>query len=521
MALDQPPIPPTAAPVAAIVVAAPQATEPIVLSSNGYKYTITGNTLLYPDVVVSSVASGSDPKAAVGALHAAYLKAGYFLATLIAKVDETEVNITVVEGRITEAGVPPDLEAYFNNAKDREDVNRNMLMLDVTMAEAYAVRQGTQPRIQFAQAAEYGGSKMTITEHPIDGFKPWSAVVAFNNFGNRYSSRYVAQANGTFRPGAGVELSAGYAQGLPNLATESKGSTYAAGSAAASIVTPWGFYNLTYNQSSYRFGDVVSFLNPEGDNSTTSVGGTQLLYADETTRIGVSQTYSYVTNKVVVPTADFVLTDQKYDVASLGVTFSKVYALVGQPGSLSGSFTFQKGLSPRDGTFAAIQPGISTPRFNLYQASLSATQSLPAGFSVGVSLSGQFGEMNDYERLPSNQQWVLGGFGNLTAWYPGIVSGDSGYLGRMVANGPSWNWWELSVSPSVFVEAGGARTNYIYPDVPNSQFLSDYGIGLTGTAFKRGTLNLAYAWPWRTRDVGPLIVNDSRAGLYFNVALSF
>jgi len=521
MALDLPPVPSTVASPPAIVAAAPQAAEPVVVTSHGFRYTITGNSLLYRDVLEASVLSGTDPKTAITALHRAYVSAGYFLATVLANVDGQEVKITVVEGRVTETEIPPDLEAFFSDVKNRADINRSTLMLDATMVEAYSARQGIQPRIQFGAAADYGGSKMTITEHSIEGAKPWGAVLAFNNFGNRYSSRYVAQANGTFRPGAGVELTAGYVQGLPNLAAESKGSTYAAGSAGASIVTPWGFYNVSYSQTSYQFGDAVSFLNPEGETSTTSVGGTQLLYADETSRIGVSQSYTYQTNKVNIPSADFVLTDQNYDVGSLGVTFSKVYALAGQPGSLTGSFTFQKGLGERKGSFAAIQPGISTPRFNLYQAAVSAAQSLPAGFSLGASLSGQFGEINDYERLPSNQQWVLGGFGNLTAWYPGIVSGDSGYLVRMVANGPSWNWWELNLSPSVFVEAGASRTNYIYPDVPNSQFLSDYGIGLTGTAFKRGTLNLAYAWPWRTRDVGPLIVNDSRARLYFNVALSF
>lgn len=521
MALDQPPLPPSAAPVAAIVVAGPQATDLITVSSNGFNYTVTGNTLLYPDVVISSLVKGEDPKAAVGALHAAYLSAGYFLATLLAKVDEKEVAITVVEGRITEAGVPPDLEPFFRNAKDRKDIDRQTMMLGATMAEAYAARQGVQPRLQFGPAADYGGSKLTITEQPIDGAKPWGAVLAFNNFGNRYSSRYVAQGNVSFRPGDGVELTAGYVQGLPNLATESKGSTYDAGSIGASIVTPWGFYNFSYSATNYRYGDVVSFLNPEGETSTFALTGTQLLYADETTRFGVNQGYSYLTNKVIIPSAEFTLTDQNYDVLSVGFTYQKVYALSGQPGSTSASFTFQKGLGSREGTFANVQAGISTPRFNVYQGSVSVTQGLPAGFNLAVALSGQVGELNDYERLPSNQQWVLGGFGNLTAWYPGIVSGDSGYLARMVATGPLWTWGEFNVSPSAFVEAGGSRTNYIYPDVPNSQFLSDYGIGLTSTAFRRGTINMAYAWPWRTRDAGPLIVNDSRARLYFNVALSF
>ncbi len=521
MALDQPPIPPSAPPVAAIVVAGPQATEPLVVSSNGFNYTITGNTLLYPEVVIAAVASGADPKASVGALHAAYLAAGYFLATLVANVEDKEVAIKVVEGRITEAGIPPDLDAFFDNIKNRKDINRTTMMLDATMAEAYSARQGVQPRIQFGAGADYGGSKMTITEQPIEGAKPWSAVLAFNNFGNRYSSRYVAQANASFRPGAGIELTAGYVEGLPNLATESKGSSYNAGSAGASIITPWGFYNVSYNQSMYQYGDIVSLLNPKGELSTTALAGTQLLFADETTRFAVSEGYSYFTNKVTVAQVDIPITDQKYDVATAGFTYSKAYALAGQPGSFSATFNLSKGLAARNGTFANTQPGASTPRFTVYQGSVNASQSLPAGFGLGLTLSGQVTDIDKFSRLPSSQQWVLGGFGNLTAWYPGIVSGDSGYLARAVASGPSWSWGEFNIGPNVYVEAGGSRTSYIYPDVPNSQFLSDYGVALAGTAFKRGTVNLAYAWPLRTRDAGPLIVNGSRAGLYFNVALSF
>ncbi len=143
------------------------------------------------------------------------------------------------------------------------------------------------------------------------------------------------------------------------------------------------------------------------------------------------------------------------------------------------------------------------------------------GFSMGVSLSGQVADITDAQRLPSQQQWVLGGYGNLTAWYPGVVSGDSGYLARVFAAAPTWNFWEMSLTPTIYAEAGGSRTSYIYPGVPNSQFLSDYGVGLSGTAFRRGTLNLGYAWPWRTRDVGPEIVDGSRARLFFNAALSF
>jgi hemolysin activation/secretion protein len=518
MALDLPPTP--AAPETVIVAEAPKA-APLVITSNGYRYTITGNTVLESDLIVDRVESAKEPKDAVVALNQAYIERGYFLVRLIGEVDGTEVKLQIVQGRIAQTDIPSELARYFSGVINRDDLRRSDVLRMSALADAYAARDGMRANLSFAGGDAFGTTKMTIVEEPIEGASPWSALVSFNNLGNRYSSRYIAQGNVSFRPGGGVELTAGYALGIPSLSKDSKGSSYNAGSAGASIITPWGVYGLTYTQSRYALGDVVSIFSPVGDVSTLTASGTQLLFADETSRLVLNQGFTLVSNEVQVNQGTYILTNQQYEYASVGFTYNKSFAIASQPASVGVQFTFSKGLTSRTGTFGPVQPGIATPRFQIYQAAASYNQTLPAGFMFGLSLNGQYADINDYERLPSNNQWVLGGFGQLTAWYPGVVSGDSGYAARASLSGPAWNWGEISVAPTIFAEAGGSRTAYTYPDVPNSQFLSDYGVGLTGTILKRGTVSLAYAKPWRTRDVGPAIVTDSRAGLYFNVAVGF
>ena len=69
MATDVPPPPPDAAPVAAIVAPAETA-APITTTSNGFNYTITGNTLLNPEVIVAAVQRAWGPPRVCGTMAA-------------------------------------------------------------------------------------------------------------------------------------------------------------------------------------------------------------------------------------------------------------------------------------------------------------------------------------------------------------------------------------------------------------------------------------------------------------------
>src|SRR5690606_11165287 len=158
-----------------------------------------------------------------------------------------------------------DIMTFVRGLQDREDLTIRDQLRASTMAEAYTARQGTRLKAQFAKAEQVGGTKMTVTEEPIPGAKPWNAILAFGNLGSRFSSRYTASASGTVRPGGGLELSAGYTQGLPGLTADSAGSSYKGGQLGASLVTPLGIYSLSYSRTQYTIGERAAPLYPSGD----------------------------------------------------------------------------------------------------------------------------------------------------------------------------------------------------------------------------------------------------------------
>ena len=160
------------------------------------------------------------------------------------------------------------------------------------------------------------------------------------------------------------------------------------------------------------------------------------------------------------------------------------------------------------------------PRFSLIQANASVTLGLPAGFSASATVNGQRTD----DTLPQNQQWVLGGFGNLSAWLPAVVVADSGALARATVTSPSWRWGEFALSGAAFAEAGWGRFSYRPANDPYSRALADAGLSLSAFASAGTSATLAYAWPVWYRNVDGVerdVADRARANLYFTLSQSF
>ena len=135
-----------------------------------------------------------------------------------------------------------------------------------------------------------------------------------------------------------------------------------------------------------------------------------------------------------------------------------------------------------------------------------------------MNLSGQYADVT----VPQNQQWVLGGFGNLTAWLPAVLVGDSGSLGRVTLQSPGFSWNGYGVSGSAYLEAGIVRLHLTPGNFPKTRSLADSGLAVSGTTPFGTTAALAYAWPIASRNVDLDALNrQSRANLYFTLSQSF
>jgi len=513
----------SAPPTAAIVAPAPKS-EPIHVDSNGYHYVVNGNLWLSDAAVRAAIESAKTPQEAIQNLDAAYKRTPYFLVALRAEANNKLVAVQVFNGRITQVEGADDVKGYFGGlwgfggVLDDVDVQRSDLIRAAANLETYLARQGLRPKINMKPGAETGTTTLVVEQEEIPGAKPWNAGLSFGNLGSRYSSRYTAGATGALRPGGGLELTANVTQGLPGLTADSAGAQYQSAGAGFTLMTPLGVYGASFSGISYKIGESSAPLYPTGDITTVGLTGTQLAYADETKRVTLTQGWTQVDNEVNVFDNTFNLTDQHYSYLSLGANYIQSFALLGQVANVVASLTLQKGLSPHTGTFIQGGPAQPNTHFGLAQASVTYQQSLPYGMNLTASVSGQAADST----LPQNNQWVVGGFGNLTAWLPAVMVGDSGALGRVAVGSPTWVWQGYTASASAFAEAGIVRQHYNPANNPTTRSLGDAGISLLGNTPFGTSLSVGYAWPVYSRNVDrELVDRNSRANVYFSLNQSF
>ena len=483
--------PPPSSPTVVDVAPPRYGAQPISLTSHGYRYIVTGNTLLPPEIIEEVLAAAPTPKAALGALQAVYHRRGYNLVAITGQTQGKTVRVSVFQGTITEVKTPDGLGWFFPGLEGRDDLRADELVEDQVLAGVYAARAGRKVDVNVSPAANPAGTAITITEPPIPDYAPMTGSVIFGNFGNRYTGGYQLGANAVADLTHGLQLTAGYVHGLPWLEQRSQGSTYEQGTGGISAVTPWGIYGFSATATHFHLGTVTAPLFPVGNILTYSLTGGQLLYADTDTRLSVTEALNRTGFTEKVLNGSFTLLRQRYDWVALGGVYNRTLNLGGLPGNLTGTAAVNLGVSGPSGTLVDGVPGVPTPHFRYATASAAYKQHLPRGFDLDLTGQTQWA----LNTLPAAQQWTLGGFGNLSAWQPGIVVGDSGYLAHLELSAPSPVVLHSQARFGVFVETGGSRLTTTPPGTLTWQTLSDIGLSLRLTLPYQFTATATAAFP--------------------------
>lgn len=517
MSVDLPPFTPPTPPAIVIEKLLPYGGEVVRVESHGYQYTVTGNTLIPPMKIKKNLLVAINPHEAITHLAAAYRQAGYFLTAVTASLKGHNVSISVVEGEITKSTIPDGLRWFYSGISHDQSIKYNNLLRRTLIAENYATRNGQHLQIGFSPAAQQQGSALNVKTTSIPGYFPISGNLIFGNYGSRYASRYITGGNLSIHPGKGVALDANYMAGLTGLTPTTSGSQYYTGGVGISSITPWGTYGFNTQWTRYRLG-VYGALDNVGTVHTYTATGSQLIYASGHSRFSVNEAFTHVANTISYLGGAFVLTDQKYNYYSLGLIYSRGYNIFGQGGSATLNTTYNQGISGLSGSFATYsETGNPTPNFRYLNAGLTIQQQLPLGFSAQLNASGQWSP----NTLPQQQQWVLGGFGSLSAWYPGILVGDSGYLGRFNLQTPAWQRLGINTSGSLFFESGGVTNAVLYPGTPPWQSLSDVGVGINISTSFGTTISAMAALPVGWSGVAPATRDENRATAYFILQQGF
>lgn len=487
---------PPATPPAILEFAPPRYGEtPVRIDSHRHHYVVTGNTLLPPKLIAKTIAKAASPSAAIHALLKEYHRHGFMLVAVTAQVkSKTRVDITVVEGMVTEQKIPRPLQPYFPGTKNRSDLRRSDLIRDQVMASTYDARSGNHVTINLSPAPNPQGSVLTVNQTRISDYSPVSAVVNFGNYGSRYASGYVAGGQVNANLGYGVAINANFSQGIPGLRRISQGSNYYTNGVGISVVRPYGIYGFNANWTHFRLGQATFPLNPDGNIFTYQFTGSQLLYAGKADRVTLNESFNHVRYTETVFHGFYTLVDQHYNYLTGGVSASHAMSVLGESASLQGSFNFNLGISAPYGTLYDNVRGAPTPHFRYTVMSLEYDQSIPHGMSVELSGNAQWSP----NTLPAQQQWVLGGFGNLSAWEPGTIVGDSGYVARLQLNSPTFRRWNSAAKLGAYIETGGAAYANPSPGTAPWQTLSDVGLSLSLTLPHKISIRAMAAHPFHT-----------------------
>ncbi|MGC9271674.1 ShlB/FhaC/HecB family hemolysin secretion/activation protein [Acidiphilium sp.] len=462
---------------------------PIRVQSNGYDYVVTGNTLLPAARIRTELASATGPAEAAQRLLALYRRLGHVMIGIRVLTSSNHVTIAVVEGRIVDVREQASgLAAFYRGVAFDPTVTNDQLLRRNVMADAYASASGLDFRPNLRPAPQPGGSDLVLDAAQHPGFESLSGSALLGNYGNRYTGGVVLGENLQLQPGHGTVFALNYAHGLPELTNASRGSRYDGAGASAAVITPYGKYTLAWAGARYRVGAAGAPLYPEGSTEAWTLSGERLLAATPTARFGVNGALAHVHVASDVYGGAYVLTDQDYNVASLGFRVAKNVVAFGRQASVSATATATLGLSAPRGTLAISQPGAPESRFRYINLGLNWDQPLTAGWSLSLSTSGQW----SWSSLPQNQQWVLGGIGSLSAWSPAIIVGDSGILNRAVLQSPTRSLGRWTASAQAFVEQGAAASRYTPPSTPAWTGLADAGLGVS-LQWRRTQLSLVAA----------------------------
>lgn len=452
----------------------PQGGAPLSVTAHSYRYVVTGNTLLPPARLKAAILPTKDPKAALAALLKLYHDRGYMLVAITGEVSGKTVTVKVFEGMITEFRSPSPLAPYFAGVQWQPALRKPTLIRDQILAGSYAARAGKTVRVNLSPASNPGGTNLTVSEAPKSGYFPISGVITFGNYGSRYASGYVAGASVAANVTHGIQITGNFTQGLPGLREISLGSNYYQNGVGASIVTPYGIYGFDTEWTHFRLGKATYPLNPDGNIFTYEFTGTQLLYADASTRFTANEGFHHLRYEETVFDGFFTIANQHYNYLSFGAKANKGITIDGLAGNLDAGLTFNMGITAPSGTLVDGVPGLPTSHFRYTNASFQYQQALPYAFDAKLSAQGQWA----VNTLPAQQEFVLGGLGNLAAWEPGVIAGDSGYIARLELNAPEFARDRMSARLGGFVETGG--TTFTHPPRGTAPWrtLSDIGVML-------------------------------------------
>ncbi len=522
MAIDFPSaLPPQLTTVAEIRIAA-GASAPYTGLVNGYDLRVTGKHYLSEEELSVIFDAAKTPSQAIFLMNSLSLRKGHLLVLMQYAPEGSTVYVHAVQATV--AGITGDgIAEYFADLDGDKDLTRAEFERARVMANVKSQRTGVAYSTSFVvDENEPALVSLVFEADPVDDYKPTDVFVQFGNQGSRYVGRYFGDIGLIHNFGNGSRVGLGYETAFTDLGESRGGEDYHRFQLTADRPFSSGLYGFTASHIEYSqhlgysagsssvagSGAICDLLAAVGlcsPTTTTTAGqsidldadinafaltGEQVLASDFSYRLNSFQRLEYIESQLDISGLGS-LQDETYATVELGAKYfsaenvgdkklrwsaqlSLKAGVTGDEGTLGSYDSFQSSYmtaNPGATSAPAVAPAARTAEFVSVLPRIAAKLPLANGSELNASFFAQYAN----EQLPQQQQWVLGGMKSISAYLPGVLSGDSGYVTELSLQ-QKFNIAGVDVNAGVFVEYGAAWFENASGAAGDTRSIADAGV---------------------------------------------
>lgn len=497
----------------------PQTAAGITVAFQAYHLHVSAPGVLTAAEIRNAIHVAGDLSNAVRNLGAAAYLAGFPAARVTYAKSGQDLFVLVTPGRISGIRASDRLKPYLDGLQDADPLTARALETHRVLASIAADRQGVTVYPTFQP--DGAGGQVLDFEQSLKAADPTTVKGELSNVGNRYASRYFLDLGINTASVWGDEFQVYWRHGLSHLDNKGREGDYNEQDLAWNRVTPYGVFGIGGRYINYFFH--AATLPVDGRIYTGEISWLYPLYADFTRRLTVqaradrTDSRKDLQDSVGAYPAGTPLQHQLYASGEVTLSYGQDFQFLEHRWSLEGAASVRKGFGDDRSGNAQV---LADQGYLLVRPALRLKFHWDDIIATGLEASGQLSS----DSVPEQQQWVLGGVGNLTSSLPGVAVGDKGYLARIFTEVAGPTVYGVAFTPKIFVEQGGAR--FAQPTTANgqpqgTQTLVDAGaeLGFRFARFVDGSLSYAHAFT--DRNINQTTRDDSRAQLYFRITAKF
>lgn len=460
------------------------------------------------DEAIARAGSLSD---AVRAIARVYYASGMLTArTWYARVGDT-VHVGVTEGDYAGASVSAPLDPYFSEmVEDDGGLDVAALERGRALASIHADRANLMTQASFEPVDRDVQFSLSATE---SADSPTDFHFEIGNPGNRFVGRHFASIQmrtGTLK---GDEIKVFWRNGLMGLNEDTRADDYVEHQISWGRVTNWGLFSASGRYINF---DLLTSPNLTGELWYGELSWLDILHADLDSRWTAHVRMDRNTKLTEVQETKERLQWEPYWSAELGTSYQQVMGrLFNGAWSVDAALVARKGLGNAAGspvTQASLTYLLARPSVRLNW------QSRGGDWGAGFAFDHQWTD----DRVPEQQQWVLGGLQSVRAWLPGVAVGDMGSYASIDLSYLGLRVMDSTLRLRAFAEVAETNFNAVAGNPASDKArLADAGLELAWQPSPLFEMTLTAASPLTEDNVDQAVLDEAEADWFVRIVSRF